>query len=171
MPSGLCRLAGGGRRADDGSVSSELRRTDHTGITVSDLDRAVAFWCDVLGVEVERRAHLTGTFAEDVVGVPGADIRTAIIPLPGHRLELLEYVRPGTATDHAPGPDTPGAMHLAFVVEDLDALLARVAEGGWTAPGRPREMADGPRAGTRFVYVRDPDGTTVEFIEEPRPAA
>lgn len=171
MPSGLCRLAGGGRRADDGPVSSELRRTDHTGITVSDLDRAVAFWCDVLGVEVERRAHLTGTFAEDVVGVPGADIRTAIIPLPGHRLELLEYVRPGTATDHAPGPDTPGAMHLAFVVEDLDALLARVAEGGWTAPGRPREMADGPRAGTRFVYVRDPDGTTVEFIEEPRPAA
>jgi len=68
--------------------------TDHTGITVTNLERSVAFWRDVLGFELSHRAHHTGDLASEVTGVPGADISIAVLKAPGHKIELLEYHAP-----------------------------------------------------------------------------
>ncbi|WP_433799937.1 VOC family protein [Actinomycetospora sp. CA-084318] len=138
---------------------------DHAGLTVADLDAASSFFREVLGFTEERRAHLTGAFAADVVGVPGADIHTAILTDGASRVELLHYAAPRQA-DHTPtGPEVPGSMHVAVRVDDIEAVVTEAAAHGFTPRGRVATMPGGPRAGTRFIYLRDRTGATVELIE------
>src|SRR5205085_3878089 len=67
---------------------------DHTGITVSNLERSLAFWRDVLGFELSHRSHQTGELAAEITGVPGVEILIAVVKAPGHKIELLEYRAP-----------------------------------------------------------------------------
>ncbi len=145
----------------------KILQADHTGITVRDLERSLTFWRDVLGFKLVARARRTGTYAADVTGVPGAEIAIAILLAPGHKIELLHYLLPEGREHLRPRPCDLGSIHLAFDVDDLDAVLARVAASGWAAVGAPQVVAEGARAGTRVVYVRDVDGTTLEFMQPP----
>src|SRR5437870_11583630 len=74
------------------SMPFHIIATDHTGITVSNLERSLAFWRDVLGFELSHRAHHTGELASEVTGVPGAEILLAVLRGYGHKVELLEYL-------------------------------------------------------------------------------
>ena len=56
---------------------------------------------------------------------------------------------------------------MALLVIDLDAVLKSIAASGWKAAGKPQTLQSGPNAGKRVVYVRDPDGTTIEFMQTP----
>jgi catechol 2,3-dioxygenase-like lactoylglutathione lyase family enzyme len=60
-------------------------------------------------------------------------------------------------------------VHVALTVDNLDAILGKIAESGWKAAGKPQTLTTGPNAGKRVIYVRDPDGTTIEFMEMPKP--
>jgi glyoxylase I family protein len=55
-----------------------------------------------------------------------------------------------------------------LTVDNLDAVLQKIAASGWKAAGKPQTLTAGPNAGKRVVYVRDPDGTTIEFMELPQ---
>jgi glyoxylase I family protein len=142
---------------------------DHTGITVSNLERSLAFWRDVLGFELSHRAHQTGELASEITGVPGAEISLAVLKAPGHKIELLEYHAPADRKQTVNlRPCDVGHVHVALIVDDLDAVLNTIAAAGWKAAGKPQTLQTGPNAGKRVVYVRDPDGTTIEFM---RPAS
>ena len=141
---------------------------DHTGITVSDLERSLAFWRDVLGFELSHRAHQTGDLAEQITGVPGAEILIAVVKAPGHKIELLEYRAPADRKHAALRPCDVGSIHVALTVDNLDAVLETIAASGWKAAGTPQTLTTGPNAGKRVIYVRDPDGTTIEFMELPQ---
>jgi hypothetical protein len=56
-------------------------------------------------------------------------------------------------------------VHVALLVEDLEAVLARIAASDWEAAGKPQTLTRGPNAGKRVVYVRDRDGTTIELMQ------
>ena len=140
---------------------------DHTGITVSNLDRSVAFWQDVLGFELSHWAHHTGDLASEVTGVAGADISIAVLKASGHKIELLEYHAPSDRTRADLRPCDVGSVHVALTVDNLDAVLSAIAVSGWRAAGKPQTLKTGPNAGKRVVYVRDPDGTTIEFMQPP----
>ncbi len=144
--------------------------TDHTGITVSNLERALAFWRDVLGFELSHTAHQTGEMAREITGVAGAEIKLAVVKAPGgHKIELLEYLAPAKRKGHVGlRPCDVGFVHVALVVDDLDAILSSINTSGWKAAGKPQTLLSGPNAGKRVVYVRDPDGTTIEFMQQPR---
>ena len=142
---------------------------DHTGITVSNLERSLDFWQNVLGFELSHRAHQTGARVEQITGVKGAELRLAVVKTPsGHKIELLEYFAPADRTRVELRPCDVGHVHVALTVDDLDAVLKRIAESGWRAAGEPQTLTQGPNAGKRVVYVRDPDGTTIEFMQMPR---
>jgi catechol 2,3-dioxygenase-like lactoylglutathione lyase family enzyme len=144
---------------------------DHTGITVTNLEKSLAFWRDVLGFELSHRAHQTGELAGEITGVPGAEIALAVLKTPGgHKIELLEYLAPPDRKHLDPRPCDVGSAHIALTVDDLDAALSAVAAFGWKAAGTPQTLQSGPNAGKRVIYVRDPDGTTIEFMQPP-PAA
>jgi catechol 2,3-dioxygenase-like lactoylglutathione lyase family enzyme len=142
---------------------------DHTGITVTSLERSLEFWRDVLGFELSHTAHQTGELAREITGVAGAEIKLAVLRAPGgHKIELLEYLAPPDRKCLALKPCDVGSVHVALLVDDLDAALESIAASGWKAAGKPQTLRAGPNAGKRVIYVRDPDGTTIEFMEMPR---
>ena len=140
---------------------------DHTGITVSNIERSLAFWQSILGFELSHRTHQAGKLASEITGVNGAEILIAVLKAPGHKIELLEYRAPHDRRQVAFRPCDTGAVHVAFTVENLEPLLDRIATYNWKAAGQPQTLTSGPNAGKRVVYVRDPDGTTIEFMELP----
>ena len=151
-------------------MSFRIIAADHTGITVSNLERALEFWQNVLGFEFSHRAHQSGEMVEQITGVKGAELKLAVVKAPdGHKIELLEYLAPPDRKKHADlRPCDVGHVHVALTVENLDAILEKIAASGWKAAGKPQTLKTGPNAGKRVVYVRDPDGTTIEFMEMPK---
>ncbi|GAB3306572.1 VOC family protein [Geodermatophilus aquaeductus] len=143
---------------------ARIRRFDHVGITVADLDRVTAFFVG-LGLEVEgERMPIEGEFLDTVIGIPGA--RTEIVmlrpPDGGTRLELSSFVRP----EHEPG--RPGAMatelglrNVAFEVDDLQAAVERLAADGYGLVGGIGEYEHV----WRMAYVRGPEGIIVSLSE------
>jgi catechol 2,3-dioxygenase-like lactoylglutathione lyase family enzyme len=143
---------------------------DHTGITVSNLERSLEFWQNVLGFELSHRAHQTGEMASEITGVAGAEIKLAVVKAPGgHKIELLEYLAPPDRKNVGLRPCDLGHVHVALTVDNLDVVLNTIAASGWKAAGKPQTLTTGPNAGKRVIYVRDPDGTTIEFMQPPTP--
>ena len=142
---------------------------DHTGITVSNLERSLAFWRDVIGFELSHTAHQSGELAKEITGVSGAELKLAVVKAPGgHKIELLEYLAPANRKKVDLRPCDVGSIHVALLVSDLDAVLERIAASGWKAAGEPQTLKTGPNAGKRVVYVRDPDGITIELMQSPK---
>ncbi len=131
------------------------------------LERSLAFWSDVLGFELSHRALHTGALASEVTGVPGAELSLAVLKAPGHKIELIEYHAPADRKKVPWRPCDVGSVHVAFTVDNLDAVLEPIAASGWHPPGQAQTLASGPNAGKGVVYVRDPDGTTIEFMQPP----
>ena len=150
-------------------LPSRILAADHTGITVSNLERSLAFWRDVLGFELSHTAHQTGEMASEITGVEGAEIKLAVVKTPdGHKIELLEYLAPLERKWNVDlRPCDVGFVHVALIVDDLDAILTAINASGWKAAGKPQTLQSGPNTGKRVVYVRDPDGTTIEFMQPP----
>ena len=145
---------------------------DHTGITVSNLERSLAFWRDVLGFEFSHTAHQKGELAQEITGVEGAEIKLAVLRAPGgHKIELLEYLAPADRKRAHIRPCDVGSVHVALLVHDLDAVLERIAASDWKAAGKPQRLQSGPNAGKRAVYARDPDGTTIELMQITKPSS
>jgi catechol 2,3-dioxygenase-like lactoylglutathione lyase family enzyme len=150
--------------------SSRILAADHTGMTVSDLERSLAFWRDVLGFELSHTAHQTAEMASEITGVEGAEIKLAVMKAPGgYKIELLEYLAPFERKRHVDlRPCDVGSVHVALIVDDLESILSAIKDSGWKAAGKPQTLKSGPNAGKRVVYVRDPDGTIIEFMQSPR---
>jgi catechol 2,3-dioxygenase-like lactoylglutathione lyase family enzyme len=152
-------------------VSFRIIAADHTGITVSNLERSLDFWQNLLGFQLSHTAHQTGAMAQEITGVPGAELKLAVVKAPnGHKIELLQYLAPPDRKHVAVRPCDIGSVHVALIVDDLDSVLSKIAESGWKVAGKPQTLQTGPNAGKRVIYVRDPDGTTIEFMEPPASA-
>jgi catechol 2,3-dioxygenase-like lactoylglutathione lyase family enzyme len=148
-----------------------IKSIDHTGFTVSSLEDSLKFWVDVMGFKhLYTWTFETAPFIEEVVGVPGAAMRLAMVEGPGHNIELLEYTSPADRQSYKPRSSDVGSVHLAFYVENIDALLARIASLGWLPVGKIQTVESGERKGLRLIYVRGPDGVTIEFLQLPEDA-
>ncbi|GGX77108.1 VOC family protein [Pseudoduganella dura] len=146
-----------------------FRRADHVGITVTSLAEALRFWVDVLGFRHVVKTHYENSeFLEQVVGVDGADVTLAMVEGPdGSLVELLEYHAPSERQMMKPRSCDVGSVHLAYMVDNLDSLLAKVEAAGWLRLGAPQTVSGGARDGLRIVYVRGQDGVTLEFLQAP----
>ena len=146
-----------------------ISRVDHAGITVSSLEESLDFWVNVLGFRLLYTWSFENTpFIEKLVGVPGTAMSLAMLEGYGHRIELLEYRAPADRKVIKPRSCDVGPAHIGLYTEDMDAALARVAEAGWMPAAEPQTVEDDGRKGTRLIYVRGPDGVTIEFVQLPR---
>jgi catechol 2,3-dioxygenase-like lactoylglutathione lyase family enzyme len=143
---------------------SHVRRLDHIGITVADLDLVTAFFVG-LGLEVEGTGSVKGEFVETVCAIPGAHCQIVMLKPPGggSRLELSSFVTP----DHVPG--SPAAManelglrNVSFEVGDLQAAVDAVAADGYGLVGGIGEYENS----VRMAYVRGPEGIIVSLFEQ-----
>jgi catechol 2,3-dioxygenase-like lactoylglutathione lyase family enzyme len=140
----------------------------HTGFTVSDIDRSVAFYRDVLGLRLVRRQAGTAPYLAAVTGFEGVRLEIALLQPAegGSMLELLQYVsHPAPPTDRA--TNRPGNGHLCFKIDDLRAACRELRQRGVTIISEPTEITAGAHAGGWAVYLRDPDGFTVELYQGP----
>jgi catechol 2,3-dioxygenase-like lactoylglutathione lyase family enzyme len=148
-----------------------IKSIDHTGFTVASLEDSLRFWVDVMGFHhLYTWTFEASRFIEQLVGVPGAAMRLAMVEGPGHNIELLQYTSPPERPAYRPRSSDVGSVHLAFYVENIDALLARIAGFGWLPVGEVQTVESGDRKGLRLIYVRGPDGVTLEFLQRPEDA-
>lgn len=148
---------------------AEVTATAHTAVTVSNIDRSITFYRDVLGFEVADTIGCRGEFFERVTGVPKAEITVAYVKAPGHTVELLQSTSPGDRIRSTARPCGPGARHRAFRVRNIEAVIAAVRQAGVT-PVNPviPEVADGPAKAGTAIYTKDPDGVVIKFMADPR---
>ena len=146
-------------------MAFKITGTNHTSFTVSDLERALGLFRDGLGFEVTSKAPRDVRLTEKITGIPGADLMIAFVRAPGHSIELIEYKAPAEKGRVNARPCDAGFAHIAFNVDDVDAVLAAVQPHGVQPISPPVTIDQGPNKGRRVVYTRDPDGITIEFIE------
>jgi catechol 2,3-dioxygenase-like lactoylglutathione lyase family enzyme len=142
---------------------THVRRFDHVGITVADLERATAFFVS-LGLEVEGRMFMEGEFVDTVIGIAGSRSEIVMLRPPGGGagVELSSFIRP----DHEPG--SPAAMstelglrNVAFEVGNLGAALEQLAADGYGLVGGVGQYEHA----WRMAYVRGPEGIIVSLAE------
>jgi catechol 2,3-dioxygenase-like lactoylglutathione lyase family enzyme len=141
----------------------------HTGYTVSDLDRSVAFYRDVLGCEVLATQEKEGGYLAAIIGYPDTHIRMAHLRVPGggHVIELFQYLAPGGERPPLE-PKNVGITHVCFLVDDLQAVYEELrAKGVETFVSPPVLVDTGINTGGYGIYLRDPDGITVELFQPP----
>ena len=148
-------------------MSFRVLGTNHTSFTVSNLDRTVAFFRDCLGFEVTSKAPRDPALVSRITGVEGADMMIAFLKAPGHTLELIEYRAPASKGAVKARPCDTGFAHVAFNVDDAVAAVAACAQYGVRPIADPVTIDQGPNKGRKVVYLRDPDGVTIELIEVP----
>jgi catechol 2,3-dioxygenase-like lactoylglutathione lyase family enzyme len=141
-----------------------IRRMDHVGIVVDDLEAATAFFIE-LGLELQGEAPVEGEWVDRVVGLEGVRAEIVMMQTPdGHgRVELAKFHAPSCPSGdrHAPA-NTPGIRHLTFAADDLDAVVAGVRARGAELVGEVGRYKDS----YRLCYVRGPEGIIVELAEQ-----
>lgn len=155
------------RAAGTGTITA----VESIGLTVSDLDRSVAFYVQVLSFERVSESEAAGEEAERLTGVFGARIRTARLRLGGESIDLTEFVAPrGRPAPEDARSNDRWFQHIAIIVRDMDAAYAHLRRHRVThvSPG-PQTLPDwNPNAGgIRAFYFRDPDGHPLEILSFP----
>jgi len=139
----------------------------HTGITVSDLDRSIAFYRDILGLKLIAVEPVKKSRGEKL-GVPGAVIQVAVLEYAKDcSIELIRYLEPLPPNSYGLPVNGIGQVHIAFRVDDIQAEIKRLLEHKVEFMGGPEccVINEGPLSGWKWIYFKDPDGTNLELIE------
>lgn len=132
---------------------------NHIALRVTDLSRSKEFYTRYLGLSAVFEHAITGPQFETVTGIKGFDATFAVMSDGDHEvtIELVEFSQ---ALD-----ETPSSFnHVAFQVDDVDELYARLVHDGVTTISAPLTLVhDNEKInGKRFFYFHDPDGNVIE---------
>ena len=118
-----------------------------------------------MGFELKSRAPRSQNLIERLTSIPGASIKVAYLAGHRHTMELIEYTGPTEKGTFLPPICDAGASHIALNVNDLEAAAAASAAFGFKPMGDIIAIDAGPNERRRVVYLRSPDGITIEFLE------
>ena len=141
-----------------------IQRMEHVGIVVDDLAAARAFFVE-LGLALQGEGQVEGGWVDRVVGLEDVRVEYAMLETPdGHgRLELVKFHSPSVRGGDGNAPaNTLGIRHLAFAVDDIDAVVAGLRACGAELVGEVERYEDS----YRLCYVRGPEGIIVELAEQ-----
>jgi methylmalonyl-CoA/ethylmalonyl-CoA epimerase len=152
---------------DDGSMTLDIPEhlflaIDHVGIAVADLDEAMAFYRDVLGMEIVHEE------TNEDQGVREAMVRVGPPDGRGACLQLLAPLDDSSTIAKFLDRSGPGLQQVAYRVGDLEAVTRVLRDRGL------RLLYDAPRRGTagslvNFVHPKDAGGVLVELVEPASP--
>lgn len=143
-----------------------IERMEHVGIVVDDLADATAFFVE-LGMRPQGEGQVEGTWVGRVIGLEGVRVQIAMLETPGGdgRIELVQFLAPTSPDGDRRAPaNAPGLRHLAFRVDDVDAVVARLQARGAELVGEVERYEDR----YRLCYIRGPAGIIVELAEQLR---
>lgn len=135
----------------------------HTGIVVSDMPIELAFYRDLLGMEVWWEGRDESQIVRQITDVREANIwMVKLKAKDGVSIELLQYLsHPQNVPDPKKSCDA-GCNHIALQVDDLDALYEKLVSAGIRFHTPPLISADG---GAKLTYCRDPEGVILELVQ------
>jgi len=132
-----------------------IKRIDHLAVLVEDIQQAVAFWRDGLGMEVSHQQD-----------VPTEQARIAFLPVGDSEIELVQPTTDDSGLRRYLEKRGPGMHHVCLQVDDIEAMLARLkARGIELINEAPRTSADGKKYA--FIHPRSAGGVMVELYELP----
>ena len=139
-----------------------MKAIRHTGIVVNDLDKALCFYRDILGLKIKREMIEFGEYIDNLSGLKGLRVKTIKMAADdGNLIELLCYEsnrRKPLTRDIC----DRGYSHISFTVEDLDREYMRLKEKGVKFNCAPQVSPDGY---AKVTFCEDPDGNLIELVE------
>lgn len=143
----------------------------HAGLVVKDMEKMIAFYRETFGFQVIVDTQVGGREADDIVNFPVESERIVLLKLGEAQIELLEYKPTGRPyPDDYKSNDLFG-VHVALETDDMEGDYARLKAKGVTI------ISKGPQtipkthpifAGTKVLYLRDPEGHPLELIQMPK---
>jgi catechol 2,3-dioxygenase-like lactoylglutathione lyase family enzyme len=150
----------------------------HSGITVSDLDRSLWFYGELLGMGTVRRYESNIEMARPMWKADGLSrLQNVVVQITGAEQQLQLTQADGTFQSRRLHLDSHpwdiGAAHLSLVVPDLEGLVGRLGEHGFEprAGKISHGRAGGPAVGFSGALISDPDGFCVDLLQSPLPTA
>ena len=145
----------------------KLEWMNHTGFEVSDMERSLTLYRDLLGLKVETDGVREGEDISRVVGYPDAKLRAVYLGTGDlwHSVELIQYINPRGDTISPTERNSVGAAHLGIIVDDLEALYEDLSSKGVEFIGPPVLRPDRTLYARKVCYLKDPDGNWLEFLE------
>ena len=145
-----------------------VKMIHHHGFTVSDLDRSLPFYRDVLGLEVIRVSERQNLPSYNtILGYDDVHLKLALLrhPINDFILELVQYINPPSRARELENR-LVGASHLAFEVDDVDAQFEALLAAGYSSINPPMDIVRDGRKVARAMYGLDPDGISIEMFQE-----
>ena len=138
----------------------------HCGYTVGQLEPAVAFFSQTLGVEHTHMQVSDQPYLARVTGLPGTSLKVGFVQIEDDRLalELLDFVQP-RGRPAGVGYGRPGTCYVGWAVDDLQVIYQRLRRQGVTFLAEPQPVDFGPWAGGLATLLLGPDGILIELIE------
>ena len=141
-----------------------IRGIHHSGISNPDLERALRFYRDLIGLEVLSEGSWEAGWetGDRIIGLENTAAKWVMLSAGNSNLELFEFMSPpGVPQDRDRPANDHGISHLCFEVEDIHALFERFGTAGVPFHCPPQDLG---KMGT-VTYARDPDGNIVELVE------
>ena len=139
-----------------------ITRMNHTGIVVRDLNKAIEFYRDVMGLRLIVERERTGGPISQVLGYDDTYLKIGNLAVAdGHVLELIEYLNPTAGARPTDERSVVGGSHLAFEVDDIEVTFRDLTNRGAKKLNPPVEVAPG----RKVCYLQDPEGNWIELME------
>jgi catechol 2,3-dioxygenase-like lactoylglutathione lyase family enzyme len=143
-----------------------LRRLTHIGICVSDLDRSLRFYRDLLGFALEHELEVQGEPSDTLLRLRGVELRAVYLTRDGVRIELLRFASPpAPSAVRARVMNEQGLTHLSFRVDDLDATIGALRAASVRV--LDETIIRIPDFQAAACMIADPDGQLIELVQAP----
>jgi catechol 2,3-dioxygenase-like lactoylglutathione lyase family enzyme len=140
-----------------------MKAIRHMGIVVSDIDKSLKFYVDLLGLKIRKDMLEQGSYIDNMLALKDVQVRTVKMEAEdGNLIELLWYKSHPRARIHTNEICEIGASHVAFTVGNLDEEYKRLSESGVVFNCPPQYSPDGT---AKVTFCKDPDGTFIELVE------
>lgn len=142
-----------------------MKTVRHFGIVVSNLQKSLEFYKDLLGLKVKIQAVEFGNYIDQLNGKPAILVTTVKMSADDGPtlIELLKFERPEIKSEKATGPFKIGPTHIAFTVENLEKIYKKFSANGVHFNCPPIIP---PNSKAKVTFCKDPDGTLIELVEE-----
>lgn len=130
-----------------------VKQINHVAIVVDNMEKALSFWCDALGMELH-----------ELRDVPAEKSQVAFLPLPGSEVELVQPTTDDSGIAKYLAKRGPGMHHICLEVDDVEEMMARLrSKGVRLINEEPRTAADGKKYA--FIHPESTSGVLVELYQ------
>jgi len=142
-----------------------LLRLTHIGICVSDMERSLRFYRDLLGFRFEHELRVAGEPSDTLLRLKGVELHAVYLQRDGVRIELLHFAAPAGPPPRSRPMNEHGLTHLSFRVADLDATLTALRTAGERV--LEETVIRFPEFRSAAGCIVDPDGQLIELVQSP----